>query len=123
MPSYINRLIQFGTNGGYGCCESRSAPKEDSCQSSLNFFTKLTEKMVIMVKSLKQQFEECRKQITTKAKGFLLAEVEVKTAPLNVKYEYIEYIKRYGPPTNGVFDEDKLKKLRTELGLDTQTSL
>jgi hypothetical protein len=124
MPSYINRLF-FGNgngNGGYGCepCCNKS---EEPCQSSLNFFSKLSEKMLTMVKSLKKQFEECRAQITSKAKGFLLAEVEVKTTPLSVKYEYIEYIKQYGPPENGIFDETKLQKLRDELGISNQVSL
>ena len=140
MPSYVNRLLimqsnaingSSGTNLGtvYGtpvsitdiCCNNNTT--QEPCKESLNFFSKLSEKMLTMVKSLKKQFEECKAQITTKAKGFLLAEVEVKTTPLSVKYEYIEYIKQYGPPENGIFDETKLQKLRDELGISNQVSL
>lgn len=132
MPSYINQLLVVGGNTtNFGVTTNSSNPEyglyynatQEPCQSSLNFFSKLSDKLLTMVKSLKKQFDECKNAITTRAKGFILAEVEVKTAPLNVKYEYVEYIKRYGPPTNGIFEEEKLILLRKELGISTATSL
>jgi hypothetical protein len=53
------------------------------------------------------------------ASGFLLASIEAPQMTIGVKYEYIEYIKRYGPPPDGKFDETKLQQLRAELGITT----
>jgi hypothetical protein len=108
MPSYITRNSVAVINN------------TDSCQSSISFFSKLSEKMLDMVNTLKKQFEECKENARPiQAKGFFLASVETPQMVIGVKIEYLEYIKRYGPPSNGLFDETLLQRLRTELGIAT----
>ncbi len=89
---------------------------QEECQSSITFFSKMSDKLLSMVKSLKKQFEECSKK-TEVARGTILAEIEAPKMVLGVKLEYVEYIKRYGPPTDGIFEEAKLQLLRAELGI------
>jgi len=85
---------------------------------SLEFFEVLSDKLAIMVTSLKTQFEECHAAAKPEyAQGFVLVSIDVPNSTLGVKLEYVEYIKRYGPPTNGIFDQGKLALLRSELGL------
>jgi hypothetical protein len=73
-----------------------------------------------MTQSLKNQFEELKKQACngTKARGAILAEIDAPVMTIGVKMEYIEYIRRFGPPGNGVFDPCKLEELRCELGIE-----
>jgi hypothetical protein len=113
MPSYITK--KSGASGS--CCTTNNT---ESCQSSISFFSKLSEKMLDMVNTLKKQFQECKDNAQpTQVKGFFLASIETPKMVIGVKMEYIEYIKRYGPPSNGQFDETLLVKLRTELGIVT----
>ncbi len=111
MPRYITKSSSISG----GCCTSNNT---ESCQSSISFFSTLSEKMLNMVNTLKKQFEECKKP-AEKAKGFFLASIEAPQMVLGVKHEYIEYIKRYGPPSDGIFNETILSRLRTELGIVT----
>jgi hypothetical protein len=55
------------------------------------------------------------------SKGFILASIDTPQMVLGVSYEFVEYIKRHGPPVNGKFDQAKLADIRAELGI-TQTS-
>ncbi len=110
MPRYITSSAS--STSGY-CVLNNT-------ETSISFFSKLSEKMLDMVKTLKQQFEECKANAKpTQTKGFFLASIEAPKMVLGVKHEYIEYIKRYGPPQNGVFDETLLERIRTELGIIT----
>lgn len=84
---------------------------------AMNFLDTIANKLKQLVISLKNQFERLKRQVVTRAQGPILASVTVRTIPLGVKYEYVEYIKRYGPPTNGIFDENLLIGLRNELGI------
>ena len=85
---------------------------------SIAFFDNLAGKLLVMTQSLKEQFNDL-KTIAYKniASGPFLASIEVTPPPIGVKYEYIEYINRYGPPANGVFDPAILASLRVELRL------
>ena len=113
MPRYITKTSSISGN----CCTSNNT---ESCQSSISFFSKLSEKMLNMVTTLKKQFEECKANSKpSQAKGFFLASIDTPQMTLGVKQEYIEYIKRYGPPSDGIFDEVILARLRTELGIIT----
>jgi hypothetical protein len=87
---------------------------------SIPFFDTLAGKLLVMVQSLKEQFQEL-KTIAYKnvASGPFLASIEVTPPPIGVKYEYIEYINRYGPPADGIFDPVILNSLRIELGITT----
>lgn len=125
MPTYllqseINELTNFGNfNANAGAC---CAP--EACQSSLLFFNTLSEKMLNMVTTLKEQFAECaaNANASATAKGFFLVKIEAPSGILGVRQEYIAYINRYGPPPNGVFDETLLQQLRTELGIVATTN-
>ncbi len=114
MPRYIvSAQTQSSGNssgGGRDCC----------CPSTTRFFQNITDKLLKMTKSLKTQFEELKKQAcnVTKARGAILAEVDAPVMTIGVKMEYIEYIRRFGPPDNGVFDPCKLEELRCELGIE-----
>lgn len=111
MPSYITR--KYNTS-------SITNNTTESCQSSISFFSKLSEKMLDMVNTLKKQFQECKDNARpTQTKGFFLASIETPKMVIGVKMEYIEYIKRYGPPSDGIFNESLLQKLRIELGIVT----
>ncbi len=93
---------------------SRSAP-----QGSIQFFETLSDKLVCMVTSLQKQFEECHAAAQpTYAEGAVLVSIDVPSQTIGVKLEYIEYIKRYGPPPDGIFCQEKLHCLRVELGID-----
>ncbi len=87
-------------------------------QSSLEFFNTLSDKLVDMVTSLKKQFEECNKGGGEKAQGAFLAHVDAPKMNIGVKWEYLEYIKRYGPPECGKFCDEKLDRIRIEFGID-----
>lgn len=116
MPRYIvsgqTQPSGGGGSGGSGgdCC----------CPSTTRFFQNITDKLLKMTQSLKTQFEELKKNACgQKARGAILAEVDAPKMTLGVKTEYIEYIRRFGPPDNGVFDECKLEDLRKELGIES----
>lgn len=113
MPRYL-------MSGSSMLCGKSSAGCTSSninCSSAINFLDILSLKLLEMTKSLQEQFEECKHVPTTQASGFVLASVDVPKMVVGVKYEYIVYIQRYGPPTNGAFDESILTHLRTELGI------
>jgi hypothetical protein len=66
--------------------------------------------------------ERCKRNNNNKQTGFLFASIETPTLAIGVKYEYIEYITRYGPPKDGVFDEKILEALRIELGISNDAN-
>lgn len=91
--------------GGSNCC----------CPSTSNFLDTLAKKLYDMTVSLKKQFDEMKcwggpNQQT----GIVLASIEA-SANVQVKFEYVHYILRYGPPVNGIFDPELLAIIRTEL--------
>jgi len=111
MPQYLFGN-QSNTSNTSGCAEP--------CETSITFFSNLSEKMLAMVESLKKQFEECKNKIPQPGgRGFFLAKITTTSGAMGIKQEYMEYIKRYGPPLNGKFDETLLQKLRDELGIST----
>ncbi len=119
MPSYITKII----NGGI--CQTPS--QQNGCSSfsrdSSNFFSDLATKLLEMTTAVNKRIEDIKKNCGgSKQSGFFLASIEAPVMNLGVKYEYIEYIKRYGPPTDGKFEEEKLKQLRIELGIDTNSA-
>jgi len=110
MPTYIirNKII---TNDG--CCNNSLD------RNSAVFFNNLATKLLDMTKSIEQRMEDLsKKACQTASKGFILASIDTPQMVIGVKYEYIEYIKRYGPPIKGKFDEEKLQLLRIELGIE-----
>jgi hypothetical protein len=121
MPSYITKLVNTVNpiKGGYqtqGGCSSFS-------RDSSNFFSDLATKLLEMTTAVNKRIEDIKKNCGgSKQSGFFLASIEAPVMNLGVKYEYIEYIKRFGPPTDGKFEEEKLKQLRIELGIDTNST-
>lgn len=120
MPSYITKIanvIGFG-NGGGACCTNTFS------KDSSKFFSNLATKLLEMTTAINNRIDDIKKNCkNSSSNGILLASIEAPQMTLGVKYEYIEYIKRFGPPTNGIFDENKLQALRTELGISTINGL
>ena len=113
MPRYLFLSASLLDANGSICCTS----SDIKCSSAINFLDTLSSKLLDMTKSLQQQFDECKNTNSMQASGFVLASIDVPKMVVGVKYEYIVYIQRYGPPMNGVFDESILAALRTELGI------
>ncbi len=111
------RLITSIDKANYSMT-SGSVANDTQNQTSIEFFATLSDKLVLMAESLKEQFDDLRKQVNAEfAKGAVLASIVAPKMSLGVKQEYIEYIKRFGPPPDGVFDEAILILLRAELGI------
>ena len=62
---------------------------------------------------MQKQFETLRNKVVSYGEGAILATIE-STATVVVRIEYVIYIQRYGPPVDGVFDEELLNTIRTE---------
>lgn len=87
---------------------------------SLEFFDKLSKKLVLVSEALQEQFNELKKAAYARVSGGpVIASIDAPDVPLGVKYEYIEYIKRYGPPAKGEFNPTLLFGIRLELGIPT----
>ena len=112
MPSYIVSGLNVQATG-------------DSmvCRDTTRFFDTLATKLLDMSRAIQQKMDEIRAQVNCQEKGVLLASIEAPNMALSVKYLDIEYIKRYGPPEDGIFDEAKLIVLRGELGITNQFGL
>ena len=88
------------------------------------FFSKLASKILIMSETINDRINVIKSQVcTTSESGILLASIEAPVMAIAIKYEYIEYIKQYGPPVEGIFDEDKLTNIRKQLGITNDNSL
>lgn len=98
--------IVGGTNSN--CC----------CPSTTKFFETLVNKLEEMTLALKAKFTQLEsKPQESQKKVFVIAEAPL-TAPLvSIHMEYLTYVKKYGPPQDGIFDETLLAGLRKELGL------
>jgi hypothetical protein len=109
-PKYIKRLQK---------CVS-----EINSRDTIVFYSRIASKLLTMTETISDRIEEMKKHMCTKSEaGVLLASIEAPVMTIAIKYEYIEYIKQYGPPTEGKFDEVKLTKIRNELGITNNNSL
>jgi hypothetical protein len=116
MPSYIVVAGRGGYSGN-GCCTDNSVDR-----NSAIFFNTLATKLLEMSRTIDARMSELANKVCEPAsKGFVLASIDTPQMVLGVSYEFIEYIKRHGPPVNGKFDQAKLADIRAELGI-TQTS-
>ena len=119
MPSYLLRgnCKKYSSGGTSSSCSNGMM-----CKDTVNFYGSLASKLLTMAESIHTRIENIKKNCGGKpAKGYLIAEIEIPKMVLGVAVEYLEYIKRYGPPDNGIFDPIKLDLLRTQLGI-TATS-
>jgi hypothetical protein len=121
MPTYL----RFRSGGGKGCVELNCSSGQIKCMSSLNFLDTLSKKLLAMTESLQKQFDECVRPPPSGGgeSGVYLAKIDTPKMVIGVKYEYVLYIQRYGPPENGVFDETILTNLRAELGITAENTL
>lgn len=116
MPAYLTIGFSSGSlaYGNAACCGGSANIK---CLSAINFLDTLTGKLLDMTVALQKQFNECKATTATQEAGFILASIDAPAMSIGIKYEYIVYIQRYGPPNDGIFDEAILAQLRTELGI------
>lgn len=90
----------------------------NSCKDTTRFFTNLAEKLKLMAISFEDRINKLKEQSCQVIPGaVVLATVELPKMSIGVKYEYIEYIKRFGPPIDGIFNPERLELIRQELGI------
>lgn len=112
MPSYIVVAGRGGYSGN-GCCTDNSVDR-----NSAIFFNTLANKLLEMSRAIDARMTELSNRVCEPAsKGFLFASIETPQMVLGVSYEFVEYVKRHGPPVNGKFDPEKLAAIRVELGI------
>jgi hypothetical protein len=115
MPTYFEGSL-VGLTNPYSLTPSSANADAGNCccPSSTKFLETLTNKLVDMTKSLQTQFSELVKPPSSTFRGIRLAEVDA-TQVVQIRYEYLFYIRRYGPPTNGIFDPVYLDLIRAEI--------
>jgi hypothetical protein len=114
MSRYINKGLLFNA----GSCNSSS----DYCKDTTRFFSNLADKLKKMAIAINDRIDNLKNQTCQRVPGgVIFASVEVPSMTLGVKYEYIEYITRYGPPDDGIFDPVKLEQLKKELNISADT--
>lgn len=112
MPNYIVTNKQCTTSQISG----------NSNQNTIQFFDSLSTKLLEMSEAVQKRIDDIKANCTApqKTKGISLVSIDTPSMLLGVKVEYLVYVQRYGPPTNGVFDEKKLEQLRIELGINPE---
>lgn len=113
-------------NGNNNCnnnCNNNSSNNTCNNRSTTKFFESLVNKLEEMTLSLKEQFIEIEGRCNIVPKrGCVLAEAAIESTIVEVKYVYVQYIRRYGPPPNGIFDEELLTELRNQNDCDSSIS-
>jgi hypothetical protein len=100
-----------GGGGDGGCC----------CPSSTKFLDTLTDKLIAMATALQTRIAELESRPPPgQQRGVIFANVDVSER-VGVKFEYIIYLQRYGPPIAGIFDPIYLDLIRAELAAGTIT--
>jgi hypothetical protein len=111
MPTYLVK------NNGKNCLPS-CIPDCSIDRNSAIFFNNLATKLLEMTEAIEKRIDELENRpCPTETRGVLFASIDAPVMNIGIKYEYIEYIKRYGPPQGGQFDETKLNAIRIELGI------
>ena len=111
MPTYLVK------NSSQNCIQTCAQDCSIDRNSAL-FFNNLATKLLEMTQTIENRITELQNRpCSTESRGVFFASIETPPMILGVRYEFIEYIKRYGPPPEGKFDEGKLNSLRIELGI------
>lgn len=111
MPVFITRTTDSGVVTNY-------------CRDTSLFFSKLAQKLLDMSIAIDKRIEKIKSEAYCKpGEGVFLASIEAPVMTVAIKYEFIEYIKQYGPPVDGKFDEEKLQLIREELGITNNNPL
>ncbi len=114
MPRYLNKKIA-SLNGAISGTELYPALYS---AKSVEFFNTLSDKLVDMSQSLKNQFDILRLEALARpANGPEFAAIDAPSLQLDIGSEYFQYINLYGPPTNGQFDQTLLEKIRVDMGI------
>lgn len=114
MPTYLIVSECPSTNNSYS----------SACKDTTKFFGTLATKLLNMAESIHDRIEKLKTELCPKpTKGFLLAEIDAPKMVLGIKYEYVEYVRRHGPPKDGKFDEEKLDVIRAELGISAYSGI
>jgi hypothetical protein len=96
----------------------RASNKQLLDRDTALFLDILADNLLSMSRAIDVRINELtNKACNTTANGFVLASIETPSMLLGIKYEYVEYIKRFGPPIKGKFDENLLESLRKELNM------
>jgi hypothetical protein len=94
------------------------------CKDTTKFFGTLANKLLNMAEKIHDKIEKLKTEVCLRPqKGFVFAEIDAPKMVLGVRYEYVEYVRRYGPPENGVFDEERLEVIRSELGIRADSAV
>lgn len=106
-------------------CNNNNCNNEKSfCRDTSSFFSKLATKLMDMAVTINKRIEKIKSEVkSSSGGGVLLASIETPVMMLGIKVEYMEYIRRYGPPEGGKFDEGKLEIIKNELGISVENTL
>ena len=100
MPRYLRTEVQLVN------------PRADA--SRLGFLKKLVDKLEAVAESVLTNYG-CggKRKLPEGSMVLVTAPVEVPRADIGL--EYLVYVKRFGPPVNGIFEEEKLNIIRGEI--------
>lgn len=121
--SLSTQLTGAGLNNPYALMSQSAAGAGEGgccCPSSTKFLETLTDKLIEMTTSLKEQFSELVRPPQPSPGGFFLATIPL-SATVSTRTEYFIYVNRYGPPINGIFDPIYLDLIRAELAVAAPT--
>jgi hypothetical protein len=114
MPNFLRVSSVLGGSAN-GCCVDNTLDR-----NSALFFNNMATKLLEMSIAIEARFDDIRKRCgaaVSSGPTFFFASIETPTMVVSVPIEYTEYIKRFGPPHKGRFDEDKLKFVCFSLGI------
>jgi hypothetical protein len=105
MPRYIEGSVV------------KSCNQPSLCKDTTRFFWNLSQKLLDMAEAIDKKIYDLQNKVCAPGGGgILFAKIDAPKQTVGVKVEYMEYLKRYGPPEDGIFDPVKLEQLRIELG-------
>ena len=93
------------------------------CKDTItSFYGTLATKLLTMAESINTKIEYLKNNSgIIQSRGIVMAEIQVSKMVLGVKAEYLEYIRRYGPPVDGIFEPNRLDLIRSQLGISNST--
>lgn len=115
MPSYLVSGNNYNNN-----CGSETS----YCRDTSSFFSKLATKLMDMAVTINKRIEKIQSEVKcSSGGGVLLASIEAPVMMLAIKVEYMEYVRRYGPPDGGKFDQEKINIIKNDLGITDNNTL
>lgn len=114
MPNFLRVSSVLGGSAN-GCCVDNTIDR-----NSALFFNNMATKLLEMSVAIEARFDDIRKRCgaaVSSGPTFFFASIDTPTMVVSVPIEYTEYIKRYGPPPKGRFDEERLIAICCSLGI------